>query len=290
MPTTIFTFFIFALLYSQTSQGVIVEDLKVSSKILGKDVNYTIYLPPDYETSERYYPVVYLLHGYTDDDSGWLQFGELNRIVDKAIAFGDIPPMIIVMPDGEVSWYINDVNNKYRWKDMFVEEFIPAVENTYRIRKKKEFRGVAGLSMGGYGSFVMGLLHPELFVASAPLSAGVVTDQEYVDLEQERYEEMFGFLFGVGLKGKARINDHYKKYSPLHIVASQPADSTARVQFYIDCGDDDFLTIGNAEMHILMTEMEIPHEYRVRDGSHEWEYWRTGLTDALKFIGKNFRR
>ncbi|MEP7254101.1 MAG: alpha/beta hydrolase-fold protein, partial [Ginsengibacter sp.] len=77
--------------------GKVIEQVNIKSNILGKNVAYTVYLPSDYSTSERSYPVVYLLHGYTDDNTGWLQFGEINRYADKAIADGTIPPMIIIM-------------------------------------------------------------------------------------------------------------------------------------------------------------------------------------------------
>src|SRR4051812_41140826 len=87
--------------------GKILEQKTVASKVLNRDVKYTVYLPPDYETSERNYPVVYLLHGYTDDNTGWLQFGEINRYADKGILEGTIPSMIIVMPNGDSSWFIN---------------------------------------------------------------------------------------------------------------------------------------------------------------------------------------
>src|SRR5262245_5819902 len=87
--------------------GKVIEEKTVKSTILNKQVRYTIYLPADYEHSERSYPVVYLLHGYTDDNTGWLQFGEINRFADKAIADGTIPPMIIVMPNGDSSFYVN---------------------------------------------------------------------------------------------------------------------------------------------------------------------------------------
>ncbi|MCR4396427.1 MAG: esterase family protein, partial [Candidatus Saccharicenans sp.] len=108
--------------------GQVLEGLTVQSKILGKEVRYTIYLPPDYQTSSRRYPVVYLLHGYTDNDTGWLQFGEVNLTADRAIAERQIPPMIIVMPDGGVSWYINDYQNKVRYEDFFFQEFIPYID------------------------------------------------------------------------------------------------------------------------------------------------------------------
>lgn len=75
-------------------------------------MRYTVYLPTDYSTSERSYPFVYLVHGYTDENTGCLQFGEINRYTDKAIADGTIPPMIILMPNGDSSWYINSYNGK----------------------------------------------------------------------------------------------------------------------------------------------------------------------------------
>ena len=96
--------------YGQYSRCTIKEGLTLKSKVLGKEVRYTIYLPFDYNSSSRYYPVVYLLHGYTDNDMGWLQFGEINTIADEAIATREIPPMIIAMPDAGVSWYINNYN------------------------------------------------------------------------------------------------------------------------------------------------------------------------------------
>ena len=117
------TRFIFILgivpLLAVAQSGKVVEHLTIKSQILGKNVAYTLYLPPDYESSRRSYPVVYLLHGYTDDDTGWIQFGEVNRYADKAIASGEIPPMIIVMPDGGVSWYINNYDGAVKYEDFF---------------------------------------------------------------------------------------------------------------------------------------------------------------------------
>ena len=283
-------FFIPALGFAQNPQGIVREGLTMTSEILGKEVRYTIYLPSDYETSQRYYPIVYLLHGYTDDDTGWLQFGEANRIADKAIAEGDIPPMIIAMPDGGVSWYINDYQNQMRWEDMFIDEFMAYIEAEYRVRPKKEFRGLAGLSMGGYGALVLALRHPDLFAATAAFSSGVLTDEEMESTPQERYDAIFGILYGQGLQGSARLTDHWRQYSVLDIVKNTPADQLKTVRYYIDCGDDDFLAIGNASLHILLTQKEIPHEYRVRDGAHTWSYWRTGLPEGLKFIGERFHR
>ena len=121
--------------FTQTA-GKVLEQRTVKSSILSRNIRYTVYLPPDYDHSDRSYPVVYLLHGYTDDNTGWLQFGEINRYADKAIAGGTIPPMIIVMPNGDSSWYINSYDGKRTMK-IFIKEFMPVIEKTYRIKRKK---------------------------------------------------------------------------------------------------------------------------------------------------------
>lgn len=272
------------------STGKVVENNVVASKILGKNVSYALYLPPDYDASARTYPVVYLLHGYTDDHTGWLQFGEVNRYADRAIAAGEIPPMIIVMPDGGVSWYINSYDGKERYEDFFVQEFMPAIEKQYRIKADRAFRGVAGLSMGGYGSLILAMKHPDLFAACAPLSAAVFTDAEAVASPEANYERTFGQLYGRGLKGKDRLTETWYKNSILKIIETANPDELNKVRYWIDCGDDDFLYRGNDALHTALSDRKIPHEYRVRDGGHTWTYWRTGITDALKFIGVSFRR
>ena len=270
--------------------GQVREGLHFASAILGKDVNYAVYLPPDYATSTRRYPVVYLLHGFTDNESAWVQFGEVNLAADRAIAEREIPPLIIVMPDGGVAWYINDYQNKVRYEDMFVQEFIPHIDATFRTRPEREFRGVAGLSMGGWGTLVFAMKHPELFSACAAFSAGVWTDDEFAAMNQQAYERVVGAVFGPQLAGRDRLTPHFRRYSPLHLAKTLPEDSLKRVRYYIDCGDDDFLSGGNSALHLALRDRKIPHEYRVRDGGHSWSYWRTGIVDGLKFIGQSFHR
>jgi len=281
--------FLFSLVNAQP-QGKVLEQKTVKSAILSRDVKYTIYLPADYETSDRTYPVVYLLHGYTDDNTGWLQFGEVNRYADKAINDGTIPPMIIVMPNGDSSWYINSFDGKEKYEDFFVKEFIPAIEKTYRIKGDRRYRGIAGLSMGGYGSLNYAIKYPDLFVAAAPLSAGVLADDEMLAMPDAQYETVFGPLFGHNLKGKDRLNAAWYKNSILKLVETTPVESLKKVRLWIDCGDDDFLTKGNCLLHIALVGKMVPHEFRVRDGNHSWTYWRTGITDALHFIGDSFHQ
>jgi enterochelin esterase-like enzyme len=271
-------------------QGQVLEGLHLTSAILGRDVHYAVYLPPDYQTSARRYPVVYLLHGYTDDESGWVQFGEINLAADRAIAARDIPPMIIVMPDGGVTWYINDFENKVRYEDMFVQEFIPHIDATYRTRPQREFRGVSGLSMGGFGSLMLAIRHPDLFAACAAFSAATFPEESFAGMGQPMYDRMFGPIFGPGLKGKDRLTAHFRSVNPLDLAKSVPVETLKKVRFYIDCGDDDFLFDGNVDLHEVLRDRKVPNEFRSRDGGHTWTYWRTGIVDGLRFIGESFHR
>jgi len=270
--------------------GRIVEGLSLPSAVLGREVQYAVYLPPDYAASTRRYPVVYLLHGFTDDESAWVQFGEVNRAADKGIEAGDIPPLIIVMPDAGVTWYINDHQGKVRYEDMFVQELIPHVDKTYRTRPKREFRGVAGLSMGGWGALVYALRHPDLFAACAAFSAAVWTDEDFAAWDDKSYGEMLGPVFGPHPAGAARLTAHYQSYNPLDLARTMDIETLKKVRYYLDCGDDDFLFKGNSALHVVLAGRKIPHEFRVRDGGHTWAYWRTGIGDGLAFIGRSFHR
>ncbi len=270
--------------------GILKESLKMKSTTLGKDVEYSIYLPFDYETSNRSYPVLYLLHGFGGDETGWVQNGHVTFIADKAIANGDAPAMIIVMPDAGNSWYVNSYDGKVRYEDFFINEFIPMIEKGFRVRSKKEYRAIAGLSMGGHGSLLMATKHPDMFAACAPLSAGVWTEDKAIELDGESWDYYFANSYGKGLQGTDRLTEHYHQNNLMDIVENAEADDLNRVRFYIDCGDDDFLIKGNMALHALMLDKKIAHEFRVRDGGHTWEYWRTALPEVLEFVGERFQR
>lgn len=271
-------------------QAHLLESLVMNSSLLNQAVKYSIYLPPDYYTSNRRYPVVYLLHGYTDNETGWVQFGEADRIVDEKIKTGELPPMIIVMPDAGVTWYMNDYQGKIRFEDMLVQEFIPHIDSMYRTRTQREYRAVSGLSMGGHGSLLLAMHNPNLFGSCAALSAAVFTDEDIEAMPDERYNNVFASLFSGPVKGEERITTHFKRNSPLTLARSAPEADLKKVRWYLDCGDDDFLSAANAQLHIELLKRGVPHEYRVRDGAHTWNYWRTGLPDALTFIATSFRR
>ena len=281
--------FMFCSHIAFSQAGNVMESLTFTSKS-GTKMNYSVYLPANYATSQRSYPVVYLLHGYSDNETGWVQFGEADRIAGKAIADGKVSPCIIIMPDGKLTWYCNSYDQKIAWEDNFINEFIPSVETQFRIRAKKEYRAIAGLSMGGYGALKLSMRHPDLFSCCVALSSGTFTDEEILKKSDEDYERTFPGLFGKGLQGEARLNEAWKTNNPLDLIHSVPLEKLKSIRFWIDCGDDDFLFNGNSTLHIEMRKAGIPHEYRVRNGGHQWSYWRSGLETGLEYIGEGFHR
>jgi len=271
------------LTFAQT--GKVFDNLSMKSEILNMDRKYAIYLPPDYETSQRSYPVLYLLHGGGDDQTGWVQFGEVKYIADKTIKKGKATPMIIVMPDASSGkrGYTNDAKGEWRYEDFFFEEFMPFVEKTYRIKSEKRYRAIAGLSMGGGGTYYYALHRPDLFRTACPLSASArPLNKEGVKSYMKRR--------GMADASEKQVEDWLKKYNIHEIIKNMPEDKKKSVRWYIDCGDDDFLYEGNSLVHIAMRKNDIPHEFRIRDGKHDWTYWRHSLYDVLNFISIGFHQ
>ncbi len=281
----ILTLFSLSVTMSALAQtGAVYDNLSMKSEILNSDRNFAIYLPPDYETSERSYPVLYLLHGAGDDHTGWVQFGEVLRIADQAILNGSATPMIIVMPDAQTGrmGYFNDIKGEWRYEDFFFDEFMPYVEKTFRIKGEKRFRAVAGLSMGGGGSFMYAMHHPELFSSACPLSAYIGP------LSFDQFEKQYSrFTQGVA---KSDMQKYFEHHNALSLTENVSAKELNSVRWFIDCGDDDFLFEGNSLVHITMRKKEIKHEYRVRNGGHTWTYWRESLPVVLEFISDAFHQ
>jgi enterochelin esterase-like enzyme len=284
------------LLMAQT--GKVFDNLTLNSKILNMDRKYSVYLPTDYETSNRSYPVLYLLHGLGDNQTSWIQFGEVNLIADKAIKEGKSTAMIIVMPDATTgrSGYFNTLRGDYRYEDFFFQEFIPYIEKTYRIRGEKQFRAISGNSMGGWGTIIYSLHHPEMFAAACPLSAYIRvrndnSDRSPADAIMHRITADFFWTSAdtVGISSE-RINSYDNQLDAFYLVENMLLNQRAQIRWYIDCGDDDFLYEGNSLFHIALRKKDIPHEYRVRDGAHGWKYWREALPEVMDFVTQGFRR
>lgn len=255
--------------------GKIFDNLTLKSKILNMDRKYSVYLPPDYETSNRSYPVLYLLHGGGDDQTGWVQFGEVNFIADKAIKEGKSTAMIIIMPDANTGrrGYFNTIRGDFRYEDFFFQEFIPYIEKTYRIRAEKQYRAISGNSMGGGGTLMYAMHHPEMFASACPLSAGI----------RVQSADTVGFT-------ATQLDVYNNQLDAIYLVKNMPDNQKTQVRWYIDCGDNDFVYEGNSLLHIAMRQKGIPHEYWVRDGVHGWKYWREALPEVLDFISQGFHR
>ena len=275
------------VILAQESQ--VFDSLTIKSNILKKEKTFALYLPKGYELSQRKYPVLYLLHGGGGNQNDWIQKGELQRIADKAIEEGKAAPMIIVMPDAEMTFYMNNVSGKYQFEDFFMQELIPFIEKNYRCRSEKRYRAISGLSMGGYGSLLYAIHHPELFSACAAKSPAIRTDEQIVEIPHNEYLRRFRSAMGELKEGEPRITEFWNQNSILFLVKQMKEEQKKLVRIYIDIGDDDFLYKGNSLLHVLMRYLNIPHEFRVRNGTHEWEYWRSGLPDVLAFVTESFR-
>ena len=262
-------------------QGQVFDNLSLESSILKTQKKYSVYLPPDYQSSERNYPVLYLLHGGGGNHTTWIQHGNVRYIADECIYPGKALPMVIVMPDASstVKGWRNDPQEEWRFEDFFIEEFIPFIEKNYRIRPGRAFRYVAGLSGGGNASLTYALHHPELFSACCPLSPGIpFRTPEIAKIEiQQRFPDLLD----------EEINAYYQKYNILGLIEQIPEQRKNAVRWYIETGDDDHLEQvyeGDCMVHIAMRKAGIPHEFRINDGGHNWLFWRAALPMILEFI------
>ncbi len=286
--------FIATITFAQNG-NVITDALK--SDILKRDMNYSVYLPPSYEKSQRAYPILYLLHGMTGDNTDWVNRGEVARIATQAIQSGKAPEMIIVMPDGLFdAFYINNYEKSIRWEDFFQKEFIPAVEKKYRVFSKRQYRAIAGLSMGGYGSLYHALKYKDMFSVCYTMSAAFLEIEPLKADEKPNamFENLYVKLWGA--RNATGLHENYKAHSILEMVKNMEEykaptgwNPPSLPYIMIDCGDDDGLLKTNTNLVHLMKEKKIPLEFRVRDGAHNWTYWRTSLDLALEYIGKYFR-
>lgn len=288
---TILLMLLMAMVACATAQtgGKVIEGLKLKSRILNMERNYSVYLPPDYGVSNRSYPVLYLLHGAGDDHTSWEQFGEVKFITDKALSEGTAIPMIIIMPDAHEG-YFNNLTGTWLFEDFFFKELIPHIEKTYRVRTEKQFRAVAGLSMGGGAAIGYAICHPEMFTASCPLSAapGPRDYQEFITRARDRFGKQV-----IDAIPEKELQANYAETNLIHKFASldeAQLEQVRTVKWYFDCGDEDHLSGRLAGMHATMLDQKIPHEYRARDGSHNWQYWRTALPEVLRFVSKAFHR
>lgn len=264
----------------------------MKSELLNDSIKYSVYLPKGFENSKDKFPVVYLLNGFTGDETNWHKIGLLKDIADELIRGNKIEPMVIIMPDGDDRLYMNLDDGSYPFEDMLITEFLPFVENKYNIKRDKQHRGISGLSMGGAGSLRLALKYHNLFGACAAYSSAIVAYEDIINVPQNNFDNYFARVSpsAVGVKGENRLTEAIKEYNIFDLIQTKDLSELRTVDIYFDCGDDDFLAIGNSMLHVEMLKKKLPHEYRVRDGAHTWNFWVDSLPHGLEFISNSMRK
>ena len=266
------------------------EDQILQSTLLNRTVEYAVLLPADYNDTKDSYPVVYLLHGYGDDETAWYTSGGLQYYVDKCVA--ETGPMIYVMPQGYKTYYIDKYTGSFPYMEMFVEELVPEIDARFRTKKDKSQRAVMGYSMGGYGALILPSMYPEVFSIGIPLSMSFRTDEQYIAESQSSFDNQWAPNFGPaqGTSGTARLTDYFKDRSPFYFFNEENLTVYNNLKFLIDCGDDEeALIFTSNNLHSLMRSNGVSHEYRVRSGGHSFDYWKKSYPEALQFIGNAVR-
>jgi len=258
-----------------------VETVQFQSKLVGATLPYNVLLPTDYDTSTTTrYPVLYLLHGLTGHYSDWIT---RTNVADYAVQYR----MIVVMPEGNDSWYTDNVSSASdKYESYVLKELIPDVGRRYRTLEARYGRSIAGLSMGGYGSIKFGLKSPSTFVFAGSMSGAFgqtrFGEKEITNAPWETSLKLFGPI----------DSDTRKANDVFEIIRSlTPARINALPYFYFDCGTEDSSQIFpyNRELATLMLEKKIPHEYRELPGDHSWAYWDRQVQEVLKIAAQRMR-
>ena len=253
--------------YLYTSASVHVETIPFESHLVGKTLEYSVVLPPNYRliTSRRkHYPVLYLLHGWNGHPQSWLTETKLT-------AYAARHQLIIVLPEGGNGWYTDSATvASEKYETYILQELIPDVESRYHALGNREGRAIAGFSMGGYGAFKFGLKHPELFMFAASMS-GAFDAPTRVD------DGSIMQAFGDASNPARADNDLFKLIDNL-----MPDRLEALPYFYMDCGTEDHWLNTNRDLANLFSERKIAHEYRELPGGHDWKYWDRQVQDVLR--------
>jgi S-formylglutathione hydrolase FrmB len=261
------------------------ECRSMPSRILGHPVAYCVLLPPGYDADKTSrFPVLYFLHGLGDNEQMFLRSGGWSLIQDLWDR-RQIGEFLIVTPAAGGSFYIDSRDGRTRYEDFLLQEFLPLIESRYRVRAGRTFRGIAGISMGGYGSLHLGFRHPELFASVSALSAAVIEKPPSVtvnDSPESGRLRLFGDIFGSPLD-----RAYWDRNSPLTLART--AD-LARVSIYFACGaqDDYGFNVGAETLHNALATRHIPHEFHIDPGGHDWNFFSGHLPASLQFHSRAF--
>lgn len=246
-----------------SANGTVVGDVRIPSRNLGgADGVVTIYLPENYLSSGKTYPVLYLLHGMYGDNNDWVNNG-MKTTTDNYIGMGLCPELIVVMPDGNNDFYVNGYTQGIKYETYFHEELIPYIESHYPCRTDRESRAIAGLSMGGFGTVFHAFRHPDKFCVAYSMSGA------------------------VGGMGTATCPSLERIFTD---EGYTPADYGRLPELTLECGTEDYLCYtANVEAHKYLSSINFAHDYIVRSGSHDWVFWTACYPKVLAKLNKHFK-
>ena len=261
--------------YSDTprAQSSRLHEESFHSAALGRTMKYRVLVPQAYDTSLRRYPVLYLLHGLTGDYKDWTtrtNVGEYTRTL----------ALIIVMPDGENSWYTNAADGSAPFEDYVATELPADVVQKYRTINSRYGRAIAGLSMGGFGALKLALRRPAQFSVAGSFSGAFgVTRQGELETRLGTVEgDRIGRIFGPADSQTRKENDVFAMSAAL-----RPAGAP---YIYIDCGTADGLIPSNRQVVEALGKSGAPYEYHEVPGGHTWDYWDRRIREFLPLLMK----
>nr|WP_321787531.1 alpha/beta hydrolase-fold protein [Paraburkholderia sp. J94] len=238
---------------------------------LNRDWPYLVYLPSGYHADAARYPVLYLLHGNNGDAMDWITQGDLQTAADTLIARHEIPPVVIVMPQGGTDWY---VDRKEKMETAFFNDLMPEIEAHFAVADERGGRAIGGVSMGGFGALRYTLEHPDMFCGALLLSPAVYSGEPPPSSSARR----------VGVFGEHQFDAHIWRTLNYPALWNGYFGRPWRVPFFIASGDDDLVI--QAESSLLYTRLREagnPAALRIVDGGHVWPVWRQLLPAALKY-------
>ncbi len=231
---------------------------------LDRDMPYYIYLPPDYGTADRRYPVLYMLHGLGGHREEWIVY-DLVNIADREIVNGNIPPMIIVLPQGDKGYWTNHTGDGPLWGEYVSRDLVAMIDSTYRTLRSPDARAIGGLSMGGWGALHHAFLRPDLFGIVGAHSASLRTAGNSPD------------FLGTG--------DEFARKDPMALAVS--AKGIEGLRIWIDSGETDQWAEQARQLSLELRERGIDNILQIYPGGHDYNYWSEHGLDYIRFYGNS---
>ncbi len=275
---------------SETTSRLL-ESQSFLSEALKGPLNYSIYLPPGAEAASQAYPVLFLLHGLGGSEKDWVRAGGVRKTTDRLIKSGEINPLIIVIPDGASSWYVNSAARKGPgdYETALLRDLPDHIEASYPVRQDKPGRSIGGLSMGGFGAVRLGLIDVDRFPSIVSLSGAIVRDDTPDHPVSNQQIKLFRQAFGVPYDKSHFNRDNV--FSLAERVNERVKTGKAEwPQMLLVVGDDDYFKLYRGAFHFFdhMRGLKAPVELRINDGKHTWPYWNRELARLLRFANAYF--